>query len=213
MNHPRKTRLALGLIATLAALTTAALAADPPVEHLVMHPYGGSPTAWKLVTNQPRGGGFLREQIPADQQLETYKDILVAQTLSVRPGQVDPETFLKAMFASTTKACSGVRVTGPKSAVEDGYKVAYAQFYCGRQNGETFGVNMFFKVIAGEGAMYSINRDFRVPPSAVGGSLAFPKEQAAEGLALMKNMGEANDYLADHVYLCGRKSTAARCRG
>ena len=105
-------------------------------------------------------------------------------------------------------------MNGGQDRREGGYTVAYAQIYCSRQKGEAFGVNMFFKVIKGERAMYSVNRDFRVPPSAVAGVQSAPAGPAANAaLALMKAQAAADAYLVGSVYLCGPQATDARCKG
>lgn len=196
--------------AILAATVLGVAGTASAAEELVLETYPGQP-AWKEVTNRRQGVTFLREQIPNDQKLANYKDILAAQAMT--PPVADPSLVLKAMFIRVQSACDGVRVNGPKVGEEDGYKVAYGQIYCGRQKGEKFGVTMFFKVIAGDDATYSINRDFRVPPSATGGVQTFAAGQADAALALLQAQSAANDYLVKSVYLCGSKSKAERCQG
>jgi hypothetical protein len=197
--------LALGLFLALSASTLANAA-----ERLVEAPYPANPP-WKLVTNQSAGAAWLREQIPANQQIETYKDILASQAFPQQRG-TDPAAFLQGMFQRIGGQCSGVRVNGPTEAVEGGYTVAYAQIYCGRQNGETYGVDMFFKVVAGDEALYVVNRDMRVPPSDVGGVQDFGKDGMAAANASMKAAAVANTYLTKSIYLCGAGSTDKRCR-
>lgn len=197
--------LALGL---LLALSVSGLA--NAAERLVEGPYPSN-APWKLVTNRSAGAAWLREQIPAGQQIDAYKDILASQAFP-QQRETDPAAFLQGLFQRIGGQCSGVRVNGPKAAVEGGYNVAYAQIYCGRQNGQAFGVDMFFKVVAGDEALYVVNRDMRVPPSDVGGVQDFGKDGVQAATAMMKAAAVANNYLVNSVYLCGARSTDKRCR-
>ncbi|MGC3965643.1 MAG: hypothetical protein QM803_20620 [Rhodocyclaceae bacterium] len=195
----------LAALALSFAIHTAA-AADA-AEKLVLEPYPGD-TPWQEVTNQSNGNQWLREQIPADQKIEAYKDILTAQSFPQQKN-VDPTTFLKNLFAGVTTACERVKVNGPKAQEENGVPVAYAQIFCNRQKGTDFGVNMFFKVIQGSEALYVVQREFRVPPAEAPGMMAF--EKAEQAMALMRNMSVANGYLIKSAYLCGPQSTNKRC--
>lgn len=196
--------LHLLLTALIAALALPAWAGA--AETLVMAPYPGPP-AWKEVTNQRKGPLFLREQIPADQALEDYRDMLVAQALPAPPGMT-PAQFLRGVFARAGGHCSGVRVNGPVERTEGGYAVAYGQLYCGQQIGQPFGVNIFYKVIRGREVMYVVNRDFRVPPSAAGGVQTFSANDLEKVKAQIAAQGAANDYLVKGVRVC----EGASCR-
>ena len=56
-----------------------------------------------------------------------------------------------------------------------------------------------------------VSRDFRVPPSKVGGTLDFGEGQQTQALALMKAVGAASAWLTKAVYLCGPPSKDPRC--
>lgn len=178
-------------------------------ERLVLQPYPGD-LSWREVTNTSQGGQFLREQIPEGQKIESYRDILTAQSFPDSRG-VSPTEFLGGMLRRVGGVCRGVRVNGPKEQVESGFPVAYAQAYCGQQIGKNFGVVMFFKAIQGKDAMYVVQREFRVPPSAVGGVQSFSQDQMAAMVAQMNAQSVANSYLVNLVYLCGDQSAEARC--
>ncbi len=195
-------------------LTTLALFAPTIVaaaEELVLEPYPARP-AWKEVTTKRQGVRFLRELIPADQKIETYRDILTAQGFPLEPGAT-PAGVVKGIFAGTSGACEGVRVNGPKETTENGFRVAYAQVYCGRQKGKGFGVVMFFKVIQGKRAMYVVQREFRVPPQVSGGVQSFSKDELPAMTARLEAQSAANKYLVGSVYVCGDGSTAPKCSG
>lgn len=197
----------LSLLA-LAFLGQTAVASDTR-ERLVLEPYPGDPP-WQEVTNKASGDQWLREQIPADQKIDAYRDILTAQSFPQQKN-TDPSSFLKGMFSRVGGACDGVRVNGPKEQQENGYSIAYAQVYCGKQKGTQFGVNMFFKVVKGADSLYVIQREFRVPPTEVGGVTTFNKAQMGQMMALMKAQSVANSYLANSVYVCGEQTSDKRC--
>jgi hypothetical protein len=178
-------------------------------EELVSLNYPGD-TPWHEVTNKTSDGAWLREQIPANQQIDSYKDILTSQAFPNQRNE-SPSSFLKSLFSNAQKSCENVRINGPKEQVDGGYKVAYAQIYCSKQNGAEFGVNMFFKAIGGSDALYVVQREFRVPPTATAGITSFDAGQMQQMVALMKAQSVANTYLVDSVYVCGGQSIDTRC--
>ncbi len=195
--------------ATLSFALAGAAAAAP--ETLVLKPYPG-PTPWKHITDQSKGGAWYREQIPGNQTADNFRDILTDEAHPEWQG-ADPADILKSRFGTVAQSCTGVTVNGPARQTEGGHAVAYGQLYCGQQTGQPFGVQVFFKVIAGDAAAYVISRDIHVPPSPNGGQLSFPKGHEADVRALLKTDAEANDYLVKSVYLCGGTSTDPRCKG
>ena len=201
----RSTIIALGTALALAAAGSAA-AAD---EHLVMKPYPGPP-AWKRITDKSGPQGWIHEQIPADRRNDDYSDMLTDQGFAANRG-ADPSAFLRTIFANVGGACAGVKVSGPVAQVEGGLRVAYGQVRCGTQRGQAFGVHIFYKAISGDAALYSISREFRVPASADGDQLVFPKAQAAKAAALLKAEAVADQYLEEQVYVCGGRSTDPKC--
>jgi len=198
--------IVLFLVFLLAAPAGAASAAG---EQLIVSPYPGPP-AWKRITDKPGPQGWLHEQIPANQTAGHVTDILTDQAFRKLAGR-DPAQFLQLIFAGMAKACDGVKVDGPVTRAEGGYVVAYAQVACGQQRGADFGVHIFYKAISGAAALYSISREFHVPPAPDGGRPASPKGQAARAEQLAKAEAIANDYLEHDVYVCGGRSTEARC--
>jgi hypothetical protein len=198
--------MGLALAASLALGAGAAAAAD---EHLVMKPYPAA-TPWKRITDKSGPQGWLHEQIPGNHKADDYSDILTDQAFVGARG-ADPAAFLHNIFQNVSSACDGVRVNGPTTRLEGGLRVAYGQVRCGTQRGQAFGVHIFYKAISGEAALYSISHDLRVPASANGDQLAFPKGEAAKAAALMKAEAAADSYLSNQVYVCGGRSTDPRC--
>jgi hypothetical protein len=189
------------ILAMVAAGAVLASAASAAAEELVLRPYPGPP-AWKLVTNKVAGLQFLREMIPANQQLASYRDILTAQSFPQNRG-VDPSVYVRNVFASAGQACDGLRVNGPTPSREGGRPVAYGQIYCGRQKGQATGAIMLFKAISGADALYVVQREFRVPPSATPGMMSGPN-----AVAQAQAVAKADAYLLNSVFLCG---TDPRC--
>jgi hypothetical protein len=200
----RSTIVALGAAAALVAGSAAA--AD---EHLVVKPYPGPP-AWKRITDKSGPQGWIHEQIPADRRNDDYSDMLTDQAFAANRG-ADPSVFLRNVFANVGGACDGVRVSGPVAQTESGLHVAYGQVRCGTERGQPFGVHIFYKAISGDAALYSVSREFRVPASADGDQLVFPKSETAKAEALLKAEAAADQYLVNQVYVCGGRSTDARC--
>ena len=202
-------RLAAPIAVVVAVSLASSSLAAGGAERLVLKPYPGAP--WKRITDKSNAGGWIHEQIPAGESEAAFSKILTDQAFVANRG-VDPSDFLQHIFASIGGACDGVKVNGPTPRLEGGYKVAYGQVYCGTQRGETFGVHLFYKVIQGDTALYSISWEDHTPPSADGATLSFPKGQAAQAMALMKAESAANAYLENAVYVCGGRSTDPRCR-
>jgi hypothetical protein len=196
------------LAAFAVALSLSAGAAFAAGERLVVGAYPGAP--WKRITDKQGPNGWIHEQIPASQKVEGFADILTDQGFVAARGR-DPAAFLKTIFGQVGGACEAVRVSGPIAQTEGGFRVAYGQVYCGRQKGTNFGVVIFYKVIGGDEALYSINREFHTPPSTVAGAISFPKGREAEAAAFLKAQSAADQYLANQVYVCGGRSTDQRC--
>jgi hypothetical protein len=198
------------VLALAAAMALGAMTGPAPNEHLVMQPYPGPP-AWKRITDKSGPQGWIHEQIPADRRDDDYSDMLTDQAFVANRG-ADPVAFLRAIFANVSGACAGAKVSGPIAQIEGGLRVAYGQVRCGTERGQNFGVHIFYKAISGDAALYSISREFRVPASADGDQLVFPKAEAAKAAALLKAEAAADRYLVTQVYVCGGRSTDPKCR-
>jgi hypothetical protein len=200
------------------AVAGAAQGAGPPAEtairpqagaeRLVLKPNPGPP--WKRITDKSGAQGWIHEQIPASHADNDYSEMLTDQAFVADRG-ADPVAFLRSIYGHVGGACEGVKVSGPTPQIEGGFRVAYGQVRCGTERGQPYGVHIFYKVIAGQAALYSISREMRVPPSADGDLLSFPKGQEARAGALLRAEAETDRYLADQVFVCGGSSTDGRC--
>lgn len=198
--------MSVALVALALLLPAAASAA----ERLVVAPYPAE-IPWTLATDQRQGRMMLQEYVPVDQTVDDYQDMLIVQAFP-ESRTLPPATFMKAMISGVSYACEGVSVNGPVDREEGGYKVAYGQIYCGHQLGKPDGAHIFIKMIQGKDAMYVIQREFRVPPTKVAGTLAFGAEDKDRALALIKDEAAANAYLTDSVFLCADGASEARCK-
>lgn len=206
-------RLGQALAGALAALLVGACAAAAQ-ERLTLEAYptdARSSAPWQVVTDKDLGGRFYVELMPSDQTLGDYRDILAAASFPHVKGSASDilQGVLKQF--QQDQQCAGLTVNGPKVAQEQGRTVVYAQAYCGQVGGQAFGVQIFYKAMEGAEGVYVVSRDFRVPPSPVGGSLTFPAGQEDQAVALMTAVGAANKWLASAVYLCGPPGKDPRC--
>jgi hypothetical protein len=177
-------------------------------ERLVVKPFPGAP--WKRITDKAGAQGWIHEQAPASHADTDYSEMLTDQAFVANRG-ADPAGFLRTVFAQVGGACTGAKVSGPTPRTEGGVRVAYGIVRCGTQRGERFGVHIFYKVIDGQAALYSISWEMRVPASDDGDLLSFPKGHERDAAELIKAEAEADQYLSQQVYLCGGRSTDARC--
>jgi hypothetical protein len=184
--------------------------AQPARERLVVGKVPAE-TPWKTITNASSGDHWLWEQVPANETGDDHTDILVAQGFANLAG-ADPAVFLHGMVGLAQKDCNNVRVNGPVPRIEDGHHIAYEQIYCGRRNGQTHGLSMFYKVVSGTDALYVVEREITTPGSNTAGAMAFNKNHAQEALALMRLSAAANQFLDNSVYLCDAQSTDPRCK-
>lgn len=196
----------IALAGAAALIAGAAAAAD---EHLVVKPYPGSP-AWKRITDKSGPQGWIHEQIPGERRDDDYSDMLTDQAFAADRG-ADPSAVLRNIFAHVGGACAGVRVSGPLAQTEGGLRVATARCAAAPSAARPSACTSSTRRSAGDAALYSISREFRVPASAEGDLLVFPKAEAAKAAALLKAETAADQYLQHQVYVCGGRSTESRC--
>jgi hypothetical protein len=195
-----------GFAATLAL--AGAAQAQPAAERLVLKPFAGAP--WTRITDQTRGSAWDHEAIPPGESEDDFTQILSDEGFPDLAG-IDPADFLKQRFAQDTLACDSVRVIGPTARTEGGFRVVYGQLYCGEQRGKDYGAHIFFKIMVGAAALYAVSLDVRTPASSTAGVLSFPPGHEADMQALLQTETAADRYVESNVYLCGGRSTDARC--
>lgn len=178
-------------------------------ENLVLKPFTGAP--WTRITDQTaRDGAWNHEAIPRGETEDDFTEILTDQGFPGLTG-VDPADFVKQRFAQDALACDSLRTIGPTTRTEGGFRIVYAQIYCGQQRGRDYGAHIFFKVMLGDAALYAVSLNVRTPASPTAGVLSFPPGHEADMQALLQTESAADGYIASSVYLCGGRSTDARC--
>lgn len=184
-----------------AALMLALVSTSAFAETLSVPPYPSTP-AWKNITNKANADQKLMEWIPANQNENAINDIVTEQVF-FRLKNADPAILIQNMFNSTAQACDRVRVNGPTRQMENGYRVAYAQIYCGHQKGTAIDVDIFMKTMSGHDGLYVVQREFHRPVDAGGtpGIISFAKGQEAQAKAFMSARAVADGYLAHKVKL------------
>lgn len=189
-----------GLIIMLLLAPVAAMA-QSATEKFVVPPYPGATRWTPHIVAQSTPQLAWVEWWPEDQPENDIKDLLTTQIM--KGAKVKPATFLAALFTRITNNCTGATANGPKEQTEYGFPVAYGQLYCTGQKGAGKDVDVFFKVIGGNDALYVIQRDFRRPaePDAQPGTRHFPGNQMAEAKADMDAKEAASRYLGQ-VRLC-----------
>jgi hypothetical protein len=185
----------------LGAATADALPSPQNTEHLIMPPYP-SATPWQKITDGSNGELTQREWIPADQTVASIKDILTEQEFPKLKG-MDPAVFAGGLLKRMASRCADARLNGPKAGEQNGYPVAYGQFYCVRWGDTGQDVDIFLKVIGGHDALYVAQVEFRRPttPGAHAGITSFTQAQMAQMKARLEAMGTASHYLSDSVQL------------
>ena len=79
-----------------------ACCAASALERLVMRPYPG-PTPWKRITDQANATQWLHEQIPADQTVDNFTDILTDDGFRELAGRRSPRSFCKWCSTASPK--------------------------------------------------------------------------------------------------------------
>jgi hypothetical protein len=207
----------LNIAATCLLLVSASISAKPQTanakgtEVLSVPSYPSEPH-WKEITNKKNASMELVEWIPADQTEDAIRDILTKQIFYNLKGEA-PSAFVSRILNGVGKSCKRVRVNGPKTQIENGYAVAYAQAYCVNQKGAAQDVDIFIKAIRGEAALYVVQREFRRPTQAAAtpGITTFSEDQLEQMKARMAAINVANKFLVEDVQLCPLPRGTAAC--
>jgi hypothetical protein len=211
----KRTAVAMACILIACAVShaqpQAASGTPKAAETLLVPSYPGNPP-WKQVTSVSNDQGQLVEWIPSDQNIDDVRDILTRQVFFKLKGR-SPATFLGEFLKRMGGACERARTNGPKEGNENGYAVAYAQAYCTNQKGVGKDADIFIKAIAGNDALYIVQREFRRParPGATPGITTFTPDQMGEMQARVKAQSDANRFLVDKVRLCPASMDIGRC--
>jgi hypothetical protein len=191
----------------LSTFSTAVFAGD---EYLSFPPppgWGG----WKVLTEQRSPERIFVERIPENQSPSEVKDIVIEQYYVGIQQKISPVDLLKALpRIAQSSICEKMRATTPVGQVEHGFNVAYAQMYCPRQKGKTYGFIDLQKAIQGKNGIYVIQREWRVNffdfQDSPASKHAFIPQEAFGTVEKAKewfvDMEKNNEYLMKDVFLC-----------
>lgn len=145
----------IGLTLMLAALPAAA---DVQAAHEQLFIPGIA--AWKTVAGHQNTKAIWVRMIPTDQSADAASDDLLEQTLFFKKGS-DPAAFVQDVLRHTAGTCHASDASGPTARTEQGHAVVYARLYC--QGSDNQDIDIFIKAIAGDDALYYVQREFHRP--------------------------------------------------
>jgi len=163
---------------------------------------------WKLVSEQPgRGFRVLVFVPPADAaQPDASKDsVTIMETLGWVQEEWVPKLY-QAWGQIVKKTCGGMFVGPLRATTEDGFTIAYAQFYCPKRNGVDEGGVDLAKIMASPAGAHLVVVGKRTAPfsSEVPGHISYANN--AETQAMFEWLKSTNDYLFTSVRSCNDPS-------
>jgi hypothetical protein len=195
-----------------------ATAADEEMLILPPHPGWGQ---WKAITEQRSPDRTFIERIPEAQSPNEVKDIVIEQFYRGIQEKISPVELLQKlpMFAQNTN-CEKVKASSPVAGVEGGFKVAYAQMYCQKQKGQSYGYIDLQKAIQGSNGIYVVQREWRVnsfefASSSTNNTSLVPQEafgSAEKATAWFESVKVSDQYLVKSVFLCSNGDGKRPCK-
>lgn len=166
--------------------------------------------SWVQITANSAGSAFLHEWVPTGQDGKQYQEILVAQAHPKRAAGA-AALQLQGMVQGASLRCKSSFSTKPRIQVENGYTATYAQIFCGQERDRDTGAVMIIKIIDGIDSIYIVQRELRVPASISPGDLVDKISKSGDGESFIKYVSDSELYLTKSVFICGVRSTKARC--
>ena len=128
----------------------------------------GLPAGWRKQAEASDALGNRADWFPPGQTLKNWRDRLTLQLIPDVAGQV-PERFLDNLVALWTESCEAVMVTEVENEQVNGYAAGSRLIACTRDKQSGKGSVSLYRVVAGERALYVVQRVFRVPPFSTDG--------------------------------------------
>ncbi len=169
MRTPTACVAAVVLAAVVGALATAAPATAQTGDSAVLFGGGdevyiaGLPAGWRKQAEASDALGYRADWMPAGQTVEDWRDRMTLQLIPDVAGQV-PEQFLDNLAALWTDGCESVMVTEVQTEAVNGYAAGSRLIACTRDKQSGTGSVSLYRVVAGERALYIVQRAYRVPP-------------------------------------------------
>jgi hypothetical protein len=162
---------------------------------------------WKLISEEKLSALVLKWYSRGGEAKSAAKDLVF---VSARPGKAEDvvESQRAALFLLRMQ-CQGASFNAPVPRVEADSSIAYLQTYCDSHDEYKSGVVSFHKTIYAEGAIATIIRIWKVP---VGQARTTSSSNAEEMVALLKERGAVDRYMAERIALCKAESDIVNCK-
>ncbi len=128
----------------------------------------GLPVGWRKQAEARDALGYRADWLPAGQTLADWRDRMTLQLIPDVAGQV-PKQFLDNLAALWAESCEAVMVTEVESKPVNGYAGGSRLIACTRDKQSGKGSVSLYQVVAGERALYVVQRAYRVPPFTTDG--------------------------------------------
>ena len=165
---------------------------------------GGLPPGWNAAGEIEGMPADFAAWLPRGQTGDDWREMIAAQLFADLGGR-DPAAFLDQIAGSYERACDSISTTSIRPAQVNGLPSAFRAVACGRNSVSGFGEVVLFRVIAGQNALYMMERIYRTEPFGPGtipfdnDFLALGKESLELGLACQRT---APDAAASNVSPC-----------
>lgn len=154
---------------------------------------GGLPPGWAEAAQIDGMPADFVAWTPQGQTSNDWRDMIAAQ-LFAKLGGRDPRVFLDRVTAGYEQACASISTTSIKPVPVNGLPSAFRAVACGRNSASGFGEVVLLRVIAGQNALYLMERIYRTDPFAAGtipidnDVLALGKASLELGLACQRTL-------------------------
>ena len=121
------------------------------------------PAGWTKQAEVDDAFGHRGDWLPADQTLQDWRDRLTLQVMPQMAGQA-PVDFLNGLVALWTNNCEAVMASEVEVETVNGYATGSRVIGCTRDKTSGKGSASAYRVVAGERALYVVQRTFRLAP-------------------------------------------------
>jgi len=123
----------------------------------------GLPTGWTKQAEISDALGHRGDWLPGDQTLADWRDRITLQVVPQMAGQA-PAEFLDSLVALWTESCESVMASQVQVETVNGYPTGSRVVGCTRDKTSGKGNASVYRVVAGERALYVVQRSFRLTP-------------------------------------------------
>lgn len=145
---------------------------------------GGLPPGWAAAARVEGMPADFAAWTPEGQTSNDWQEMIAAQLFSQLGGR-DPGAFLDRVTSGYEQACDSISTTSIKPAPINGLPSAFRAVACSRNSASGFGEVVLLRVIAGQNALYLMERIYRTEPFAAG-TIPFDNDFLALGKASLE---------------------------